>query len=395
MANEVIDGVSAVGALDRGDGETGSTAGGGRLDLVAKLSQASVRPVVDQVQRGERTAAPLVVELDPTSFCDLACPECISGPLLQQGRLPSERLIALCDELGESGVRAVILIGGGEPLLHPVVGDLIPRLAGQGVAVGITTNGTQLQRYLEPIAEHVSWTRVSVDAATAATYEQLRPHRGRRKVFDQVIEGMRALASRKRGALGYSFLLVSRRDTAGDVTVSNLAEVLPAAELAREIGCDYFEVKPEYDADHFLTAHPAEAIRQLEADLQRIRELSRPGFDVISPTNLDEILTSSTLVQPKTYDHCPVTELRTLITPTGAYLCPYHRGNPRARFGDPSTEGLIEMWEGPAREAAVSAIAPSVDCRFHCIRHGSNLEILDGREDLDSPTTVPDYDPFI
>lgn len=214
-------------------------------------------------------------------------------------------------------------------------------------------------------------------------------------MFDQVIEGMRALALRKRGALGYSFLLVSRRDTTGEVTLSNLEEVLPAAELAREIGCDYFEVKPEYDADHFLKAHPVGAIRQLEADLQRIKELARPGFDVISPTNLDEILTSGALVQPKTYNRCPISELRTLITPTGAYLCPYHRGNPDARFGDPSTEGLIEMWEGPAREAAMNAIVPSVDCRFHCIRHSSNLEILDAREDMRSQPAVPDYDPFI
>jgi MoaA/NifB/PqqE/SkfB family radical SAM enzyme len=367
-----------------------------RLDLAAKLSQASVHPVVEQVRRGQRPAAPLVVELDPTSFCDLACPECISGPLLQQGRLSSERLTDLGDELAGAGVRAVILIGGGEPLLHPVVGELIPRLAGQGVEVGITTNGTQLRRYMGPIAAHVSWTRVSVDAATPATYEQLRPHRGGRSVFSQVIEGMRELATRKRGALGYSFLLVSRRNGDGEVTVSNLDEVLPAAELAREIGCDYFEVKPEYDGDHFLLAHPTEAMERLVADLRRVRELARPGFDVIAPANLDEILGSGPLVQPKSYDHCPVSELRTLITPTGAYLCPYHRGNPKARFGDPSTESFAEMWQAPARDAALEAIVPSSDCRFHCIRHSSNLEILEAQETgPGARDTVPDYDPFI
>lgn len=396
MSNDMPSVGPAGRALERSPAGSCRTKAGKRLDLVAKLSQASVRPVVDQLQRGEKPSAPLVVELDPTSFCDLACPECISLQLLQQGRLTSERLTDLCDELAMAGVRAVILIGGGEPLLHPVVGKLIPRLAGHGVAVGITTNGTQLQRYLDPIAEHVSWTRVSVDASTPATYEQLRPHRAGRNVFGQVIDGMRALATRKRGALGYSFLLVSRRDTKGDVTLSNLDEVLPAAKLAREIGCDYFEVKPEYDADHFLLAHPADAVKQLVTDLQRVQELARPGFDVIAPTNLDEILASGPLVQPKSYDHCPVSELRTLITPTGAYLCPYHRGNPAARFGDPATEGFAEMWAGPARDAALGAIAPSADCRFHCIRHNSNLEILGATEPGSGPRhTVPDYDPFV
>lgn len=57
-----------------------------RLDLVSKLYQPTGWPRILQAAAGEPSSAPLVVDLDPTTFCDLACPECISGKLLNQGR---------------------------------------------------------------------------------------------------------------------------------------------------------------------------------------------------------------------------------------------------------------------------------------------------------------------
>ncbi len=55
-----------------------------RLDLAGKLYQPGVYPAVARVAGGNRSESPLVVDLDPTTFCDLACPECISGTLLNQ-----------------------------------------------------------------------------------------------------------------------------------------------------------------------------------------------------------------------------------------------------------------------------------------------------------------------
>jgi hypothetical protein len=77
----------------------------GRLDLTAKLHQPGIYDVVTKVAQDERSKAPVVVDLDPTSFCDLACPECISGKLLNQGRFTRERLGSLAEELVSMGSR--------------------------------------------------------------------------------------------------------------------------------------------------------------------------------------------------------------------------------------------------------------------------------------------------
>ena len=159
----------------------------GRLDLAGKLSQPAARELA-QRSRSTNGHAPIVVELDPTSFCDSVCPECISQQLLQTTRFSAERLLALSGELVAAGVKAVILIGGGEPLAHPAVSQAIESLSAGGLQVGLTTSGTLLSRHLPVVARHCAWTRVSVDAATAETYAHVRPHRSKRNMFDRVID---------------------------------------------------------------------------------------------------------------------------------------------------------------------------------------------------------------
>ena len=88
---------------------------GEELALSNKLRQVSVVERIAEIKAGKRPA-PWVVELDPTSACNLACHGCISADLLNQGGFTRERLVSLAHEIVEAGVKAVILIGGGEPM---------------------------------------------------------------------------------------------------------------------------------------------------------------------------------------------------------------------------------------------------------------------------------------
>ncbi|GAB3716870.1 hypothetical protein GCM10027598_27040 [Amycolatopsis oliviviridis] len=367
---------------------------GGPLDLTSKLYQEFTRPQVSLAANGVQPAAPVVVELDPTSFCDLACPECISGSLLNDGRFTAERLTGLAAELVEAGVKAVILIGGGEPLLHSAIGEVITTLHTGGTSIGITTNGTTIHRHVGVLADKVEWTRVSVDAATAETYGKFRPGRGGRNRFAEVIANMELLGSRKSGKLGYSFLVMGRRAEDGTLAETNAGEIAAAAELAKRVGCDYFEVKPEYDMEHYIRGQDPELLDTLSAQLSRLRELEDDGFTVVSPGTLGVLGgADGTAREVKEYTTCPVADLRTLVTSSGAYFCPYHRGNPAARYGDPTTETFSAMWNGERRRRVRDDVRPDRHCRFHCIRHRSNLALFEMREKPGE--TIPDYDPFL
>ena len=368
-----------------------------RLDLAGKLFQSGIFPHVQTVARGDKLQAPIVVELDPTSFCDLSCPECISAQLLRTKRFTRSRLRELAQEIVDTGVQAVILIGGGEPLAHPSIGDTIKILADAGVKVGLTTSGTLLSRYQDIVGRAVSWTRVSVDASTPGTYSWVRPHRSGKVYFHTVIDNMAGLAKTKSGSLGFSFLVVVRQERDGSVK-TNSHEIFDAAVIARSIGCDYFEVKPTYDLGHYLLSLP-EALKELLANqLAAIRGMGDESFEVISPSTMEEILAGNS-IEPKEYSHCRVTELRTLLTAGGAYLCPYHRGNPIAYYGDPNTTSFDQLWKSKEREMALSRVDPRRDCQFHCIRNDSNNHIiaLENGEIFPSAPSRPDHleDPFI
>jgi hypothetical protein len=175
------------------------------------------------------------------------------------------------------------------------------------------------------------------------------------------------------------------------VVAHNLNEVTAAAALARDVGCDYFEVKPEYDMEHYLKAQSASMKSLLDEQLRRARDLEAPGFSVIAPAHLAAVVDGAELAQPKSYTRCPMTELRTLVTPSGVYACPYHRGRAQASLGDARGQAFGDLWTSSAATEG-RAVDPSCDCGFNCIRHESNLFILNAAS---SAETVPDYDPFI
>ena len=372
-----------------------------KMNLVRKLHQPFVVDKLHATDWNQGTDAPLIVELDTTEACDLACPNCISEDILQNGnRFSTERLMALGAEMVEAGVKGVILIGGGEPLAHPAVGQLMEYLGTHDVHIGITTNGTMIDRYLDVIAEYASWTRVSMDAATADTFGILRPSRGGRSRFDHIVDNMRRLARVKKGKLGYSFLIQTPMDGPG--VVSNIHEIYDAAKLARDIGCDYFEVKPSYQyrdgVDHALVIHDRKLMAQARREIERLEELETEHFKVLKAINLDASLDGCQHDQPKDYHWCPAAELRTLICPSGAYVCPYWRGKAHMKIGDPASVPLRELWRGEIRRKVMKRLDPAVDCRFHCLRHESNLETIRMIDQIRAGRpieVVKEYDRFI
>lgn len=366
---------------------------GRELSLEAKLTQDSVKLRVRQLIAGEHVA-PWAIELDPTTACNLACHDCISANLLNQGGFERERIKDLAREFKEMGVRAVVLIGGGEPMAHPEFGTIVDYFHETGIQIGVTTNGTLIDRHLERMAQKASWLRVSVDAGTDETFREFRPAPNGRSMFGTVIDNMRNLGRIKTGKLGYSFLVLSKTNEAGEVIRSNVGDIIEAAHLAKDVGCDYFEVKPSFDMMHFLVNHSA-VVHDVVADqLRQIAHLQDDRFKIISPYTLDEAL-DGTATQTKPYSRCLVSDLRTVVAPSGVYVCPYHRGNLNMRIGDANKNSMQYIWDSSNRKSVMKRLNPSIHCTFHCIRHRSNLLLEKWAAEGIPDDHVADYDFFI
>ncbi len=340
-----------------------------RFNYLDKLFQSNYRQNLRNYVDGSLTS-PLVIELDPTTRCNYECPECISANVKGQYEIPPTRLNQLINECSRMGVKGIIFIGGGEPLMHSDMPNPIIQAHNQGIDVGLTTNGSLLSRYLEPVAQHVAWTRVSIDAGTSSTYEKFRPS-GLTHSFDRVIQNMSNLAKIKQGALGYCFLIIQRQD--GNENITNAREIFKAAKLAKEIGCNYFEFKPMVDSKHYLIPFSRDMKNIVSEQFSLCQELQDDNFAIVSPKSIEYLQEHDDPVQPKEYDQCAVMELRTLITPTGIYPCPYMRGRTDKKIGSIDDMPFDRFWGSFERKNTMHIINPQKDCGFYCIRHLPNV----------------------
>lgn len=366
---------------------------GRELSLEGKLNQKSVRERVRDLFAG-KPVGPWAIELDPTTACNLACHDCISANLLNQGGFERERIKELAREFKDMGVRAVVLIGGGEPMAHPEFGTLVDYFYENDIHVGVTTNGTLIERYLDILAEKTKWVRISVDAGSDEVFREFRPAPNGKSMWGTVMEGMRKLGERKTGKFGYSFLVLSKVDGDGKVIATNVGDIAKAAHIAKELKCDYFEVKPSFDMMHFLVDHSAAVSDVVAEQIRSVQHLEDEHFKIISPYTLSAALEGSS-IQQKEYTRCLTADLRTVVTPSGVYVCPYHRGNLNMRLGDANKQTLQFIWGSDKRKAVMRRVNPSIHCSFHCIRHRSNLLLekwaAEGMPDDD----IADYDLFM
>jgi len=372
------------------------------MALKNKLYQKRFLKAISTLDYKKNSLQPLVIELDPTSVCDLACPGCINEDLVNKSNsFSNERLIELGNEFILGGVKAVVLIGGGEPLAHPNIGAFMKLLGENDVHIGITTNGTFINKYLDEISEFSKWTRVSVDAATDSMFKKLRPSLGNKSKFNLVINNMKMLAKNKKGTLGYSFLIQSEAD--GNGVVSNVSEIFDAAKLSKDIGCDYFEVKPSYQwrkgVVHSLVKHDSDLMIRAREVIDSLEELEDGDFKIIKAINLEASLSGVDKTQHKSYKYCPSTFVRTTVTPSGVFLCPYWRGKDNMKLGDVRDLSFSELWNSPSKKKLMEKFDTSVDCAsIHCLRHETNLTIYEIQKKLKSGIaidSIEEYDRFI
>ncbi|MGW4958397.1 adenosyl-hopene transferase HpnH [Nonomuraea sp. NPDC004186] len=114
--------------------------------------------ILGQRLRG-RTKFPLLVELEPLFACNLKCAGCgkIQHPadVLKQ-RMPVEQAVAAIQECGAP----MVSIAGGEPLMHPQIGELVRRLVGMKKYVFLCTNALLIPKKIDEFepSRYFAWT---------------------------------------------------------------------------------------------------------------------------------------------------------------------------------------------------------------------------------------------
>ena len=117
-------------------------------------------------------ARPVSVNFHLFKPCNLRCRFCFATFRGVRGRLSTPDARRLIDALGASGTEKITFVGG-EPTLHPDIGELVAHAHDRGLVTCLVTNGARLDRLLDEQPGTIDWVGISVDSSDEKTQAAL------------------------------------------------------------------------------------------------------------------------------------------------------------------------------------------------------------------------------
>jgi len=185
------------------------------------------------------TGMPTSLSIEPTTSCNLRCPECPSGLrsfTRPTGMLDEDLFISVLDQL-QSSLQYLTFYFQGEPYLHPKFLRMVSLAASRGIYTTTSTNGHFLRDDVarETVLSGLDRLIISIDGTTQETYEAYRVG----GTLEKVLTGTQNVVTWKR-RLGsptphivFQFLVVK----------PNEHQVDDVHRLAREMGVDQVALK--------------------------------------------------------------------------------------------------------------------------------------------------------
>ena len=132
----------------------------------------------------ELDIVPVMVQLWPSLSCDVRCPTCPYRLTDARDRADADAELHIMSvnhfrkiiaSLEKAGVKSVFLTGGGEPLVHPSIREMVSILGASKLGWGLFTNGTSLTPSLANaiLTANPGFFRVSLDAGSPRLYRKI------------------------------------------------------------------------------------------------------------------------------------------------------------------------------------------------------------------------------
>jgi len=218
---------------------------------------------------------PVRIEFYVLNWCNARCIMC--GAPTRGQTIDMDKLRLVGDETLPEAKECLLI--GGEVLLLANFPEMSRYVSEHGIRLSLTTNLFSLEGgRAEAIRDFYQELRVSVDAATKATYESIRT--GLR--FERLVENMQRLAEIKARSglwVGLEFVAMRR----------NIAELPEVVEMAARhgfdhVGATFVQVRERVGFEESLLFHRERANRYLDLARSRAQDL---GIDLCAPRNFD------------------------------------------------------------------------------------------------------------
>ncbi len=298
---------------------------------------------------------PIEVEISPSGACNHRCTFCAVDYVGYQPFFLDEEIILRDIRLmSKKGLKSVICSGEGEPLLNknlPAIANGIKRC---GVDVAMSSNGVLFTKEkAEECLGAFSWIRFSVASMEERSYDRIQ--RGNagdlEKVKQNLVNAVEIKEKNKlHTTLGVQCLLMPENKD----QLANMAKTL------REIGVDYFTIKPYSQHLHSDNKKEINYEELLELENEVI-QYSNEKFSVFFRANA-----MKKMHHRKCYQKCLGLPFMTHIDSRGnVWPCIAHIGTEELCYGNINEQTFQEIWEGERRKEIVKKL-DSMDINIVC-----------------------------
>ncbi len=186
------------------------------------------------------TSMPITVEISPSSRCNHRCLMCGYDHLgHSRGEMPGDTLVRVSRELAESGVKGLVFAGDGEPFLNSSLIEAMTQARESGADVAASSNGVLIREdQMSTLVDHLTWFRFSVNGAGDSYAGVHGCHRNQYEMVLANIETMVNVKSRSKSLMTIGVQMV--------LLPENIKDAMELAKTVKEIGVDYFVMKPFY-----------------------------------------------------------------------------------------------------------------------------------------------------
>ena len=313
-------------------------------------------------------SAPIYVRVKPINLCNHHCWWCVyHAPEMSQmhkemevrDRIPKDKLIELLDDFADIGVKALTFSGGGEPLIHPDIVQVMQHTLDNGIDLSIITNGSMLKGERAEVLAHAKWVRVSMDYSCADELHRFRHVDG--KQFNEIIDNIRNFAKIKHWSCDLYVNFIVHAD--------NCSRLFTFSSLLKECGVQNVRFSPMWVSPGFHEYHRKIAV-QVQEQLDQIRDkLADKNFSV----NTTYDLMSSAHNSFRTYHRCYFMQIVPVVgADLNVYACHNKAYDQTGAIGSIKDRTFSNLWFSDEAKAKFDGLDPIRDCCHQCANDSKN-----------------------
>ena len=300
--------------------------------------------VAKWLQNGD--SYPIEVEISPSGACNHRCIFCAVDYVgYRPDFIDKDIILRDIKHMAERGLKSVICSGEGEPLLNRSLPEIVNSIKGYGVDVAMASNGVLFtEDIVKECLSSFTWIRFSVASMEEESYTKI--HRGRVGDLTRLKKNLAYAVDYKRKhrlstTLGVQCLLIK----------DNLSQIIEQARQLRDIGVDYFTVKPYSQHLHSINHMAVDYNDLLELE-KELKQYETDDFKIYYRANA-----MKKMHQEKPYSKCLGLPFMTHIDAKGnIWPCIAHLGTMELCYGNIYKQTFDEIWNGEGRKQVLEKL---------------------------------------